>query len=371
VVEQAVFRDVIGRFTSGVTVVTTRVADVDFGTTASAVSSLSMEPPMLLVCLNRTSETRQAITEASLFAVNILSDGQADVANAFARKAPDKFRDTQIARGLGGLPLIPGALAQLVCRVSETATGGSHTDFLAEVTHAEASEGEPLTYYRGRFGRFHDTLQDEAYRRLRQLVIDRDLARDTPLDVEQLARDLGLQAAHVFYALTKLVTDGLVARRSDGHLVVKALDVRTAHEAIDARCAIEVAVVDAVAGRLPEADSATLRAHAEAAHAAAIATPPDIQRLVDHGHAFHDHLVGLLGNDALLKFFARLEIHAIWRRASGILDDRLPTSADYLVELADALILGDAERAKRTLYDHAATVKDDARHVIETLGGKV
>jgi DNA-binding GntR family transcriptional regulator len=330
-----------------------------------------MEPPMLLVCLNRTSETRQAITEASWFAVNILSEGQADLANAFARKAPDKFRDTEVARGFGDLPLIPGALAQLVCRVSETATGGSHTVFLAEVTHAEASEGEPLTYYRGRFGRFHDTLQDEAYVRLRQLVIDRDLPRDKPLDVEQLARDLDVPAEHVFYGLTKLVTDGLVARRPDGRLVVKALDIRTAHEAIDARCAIQVAVVDSVAGRLTEAEIANLRAHAEAAQAGAIAVPPDIQQLVDHGHAFHERFVGLLGNDALLRFFARLEIHAIWRRASGILDNRLPTSADYLIELADALAVGDAERAKRTLYDHAAAVKDDARQVIEALGGKV
>src|SRR5436190_7043988 len=109
-VDQAVFRDVIGRFASGVTVITTRTGDIDYGTTASAVSSLSMDPPMLLVCLNKTSETMQAIAASGWFAVNILGEHQADIAYAFARKAPDKFEGITISRGRMELPLIPGAL---------------------------------------------------------------------------------------------------------------------------------------------------------------------------------------------------------------------------------------------------------------------
>jgi flavin reductase (DIM6/NTAB) family NADH-FMN oxidoreductase RutF/DNA-binding GntR family transcriptional regulator len=372
VVEQAVFRDVIGRFASGVTVITTRVDDVDFGTTASAVSSLSMEPPMLLICLNRTSQTERSITASGWFAVNILGDRQADVARAFARKAPDKFRDADVVRGPHGLPLISGALAQLVCRVTETATGGTHTVFLAEVTHADAGEGHPLTYYSGRFGRFEEAHEDAAYRRLRKLIIDRDLERGRRLDVELLANELGLPEAHVFYALTKLVTEGLVARESDGHLAVKALDVRMVSDAIDARCAIEIAVVDKVGQDLAAADAATLRTLAEAAQAVASTPDHNIESLVDAGHAFHEHFIGLLDNEALLAFLTRLDIHAIWRRAGGILDQHhVGASADYFLELADALGVGDTERAKRTLYDHAATVKNDARLVIEGLGGEV
>jgi flavin reductase (DIM6/NTAB) family NADH-FMN oxidoreductase RutF len=154
--DQAVFRDVIGRFASGVTVITTTVEDRDFGTTASAVSSLSMEPPMLLICLNRTSETREAIAKSDRFAVNILSEGQAEIASAFARKSPDKFAQAKVDRGPHGMPLIPGSLAQLECIVTETAVGGTHTVFFGEVRHAEGTDDAPLTYYRGRFGRFED-----------------------------------------------------------------------------------------------------------------------------------------------------------------------------------------------------------------------
>ncbi|MGH2709411.1 MAG: flavin reductase family protein, partial [Actinomycetota bacterium] len=176
-VEQTIFREVIGRFASGVTVITTRLDEQDFGTTASAMSSLSMDPPMLLVCLNRTSETRRAISDAGRFAVNILAGGQSEVAYAFARKSPDKFRDFPMVRGNHDIPLIPGSLATLECRVEDTATGGTHTVFMGTVSRAEARQGEPLTYFRGRFGRFEDTLQDAEYRRMRGLVINRDLLK--------------------------------------------------------------------------------------------------------------------------------------------------------------------------------------------------
>src|SRR5919112_2766224 len=176
VLDQAVFRDVIGRFASGVTVITTRVDDRDFGTTASAMSSLSMDPPMLLVCLNETSETQRAIAECGRFAVNILGEQQSDLAYAFARKSPDKFRNAEIERGRDGVPLLAGALAHLQCRVSDTATGGTHTVFMGAVEDALANPGEPLAYFRGHFGRFEDAKQDEAYRRLRAAGVSRELA---------------------------------------------------------------------------------------------------------------------------------------------------------------------------------------------------
>jgi flavin reductase (DIM6/NTAB) family NADH-FMN oxidoreductase RutF/DNA-binding GntR family transcriptional regulator len=368
-VDREIFRDVIGRFASGVTVITTRTGDVDFGTTASAVSSLSMEPPMLLICLNKTSETRQAIAESGWFAVNILGEHQTDIAYAFAKKSPDKFGDAEVLRGQQGIPLIPGALAQLECRVDETAVGGTHTVFMGTVLEASAGDGEPLTYYRGRFGRFEDTLQDVAYRRLRELVVHRDLPREEPLDVEALATTHDLQQAHVFYALTKLVTDGLMARRPDGQFVVRPLDVRTAQEAIDARCAIEVAVVEAKAGQVADADATALRAYSDAAQQAATADPPNIDALVEAGHAFHRHFIGLLDNEALLTFHDRLDVQAIWRRAAPVIDKRGRTSAAYLPQLVDTFLAGDRDGAKRVLYEHAAEVKDSAREAIESLGG--
>ncbi len=369
--DQGVFRDVIGRFASGVTVITTRREEQDFGTTASAVSSLSMDPPMLLICLNRTSETREAILAAGWFAVNILSEGQADLAYAFAKKSPDKFRGTQMTRGSSGAPLLTGALAQLECRVRETATGGTHTVFMGEVESAAATEAAPLTYYRGRFGRFEDMLQDAAYRRLRQLVVSREIPTGRPLEVEQLAKELELERTHVFYALTRLTTDGLVQRDADGHLEVKPLDVRSAHEAIDGRCAIEVAVVDKVAGSIGDHDADILRGHATDAYEATVVQPADIDRLVKAGHSFHQHFIGLLDNEALLSFFGRLDISAIWARAAPDIDRLGKTSAIYLGELVNACVAGDRELARQILYDHAAKVKADAKDAIEFGGGEV
>jgi flavin reductase (DIM6/NTAB) family NADH-FMN oxidoreductase RutF len=370
-VDKGIFRDVIGRFASGVTVITSRLDEQDYGTTASAVSSLSMEPPMLLICLNRTSETREAILAAGWFAVNILSEGQADLAYAFAKKSPDRFKGTKTTRGTSGLPLLTGALAQLECRVSETATGGTHTVFLGEVLNAAGTDANPLTYYRGRFGRFEDMRQEEAYRRLRQLVVSREIPPGESLDVDKLASQLDLDQTHVFYALTRLTGDGLVQREADGRLEIKPLDVRAAHEAIDARCAIEVAVVDKVAGQIGDDDAAALRTHATDANDATTTKPADIEKLVRSGHAFHQHFIGLLGNEALQSFFRRLDINAIWMRAAPDIDRRGNTSAVYLGELVEACVAGDRELAKRILYDHAARVKANAQEAIELGGGEV
>lgn len=88
--DHRIFRDVIGRFASGVTVITTAIDGARFGTTASAVSSLSLEPPMVLVCLNKSSETQAAVLKAGTFCVNILAEGQQELAYRFAGKG-DKF----------------------------------------------------------------------------------------------------------------------------------------------------------------------------------------------------------------------------------------------------------------------------------------
>jgi len=371
-VDQRAFRDVIGRFASGVTVITTRLRGKDYGTTASAVSSLSMDPPMLLICLNRTSETQKAVFEAGWFAVNILRENQADLAYAFARKAPDKFEKLGTNRATSGAPLIAHALAHIECRVAETATGGTHTVFMGEVHQASASEeGEPLTYYRGRFGRFHDMLQDAAYRRIRTMVVTRELPRGVPLDVEQLSSQLQLEEAHVFYALTKLTTDGLVKRDAEGRLSVKALDVASAQDAIDARCAIETAVVDKVAGALSASAAERLRSSARQADEAANAHPVDMVALGRAGREFHEQFVGLLGSEAISSFVRRLDFHVIWATVAPDIERVGRINASYLPGLVDACVAGQPEVAKRLLRDHAATIREYAREAIERAGGEM
>lgn len=371
-VGQVVFRDVISRFASGVTVITARLRGKDFGTTASAVSSLSMDPPMLLICLNRTSETQKAVSEAGWFVVNILRENQADLAYAFAKKSPDKFRDVGTMRGTSGAPIIARALAHIECRVAETAAGGSHTVFFGEVHQASASdEGEPLTYYRGRFGRFHDMLQDAAYRRIRTMVVTRELPRGQPLDVERLSSELQLEEAHVFYALTKLTTDGLVQTDAEGRLSVKPLDVASAQDAIDARGAIETAVVDSVAGALSAADAKSLRSSAQKAEQAANATPVDMVTLGRAGRDFHEHFVGLLGSEALSSFVRRLDFHVIWATVAPDIERLGRINASYLPKLVEACVDGDQEEAKRLIKDHAATIREYAREAIERAGGEM
>lgn len=149
----AAFRDVIGHFASGVTVITTTVDDELHGTTASAVSSLSLEPPMLLIAMNRASATGQALLRSRSFAVNILGEGDDELARRFAAKGGDKFDGVDVTIGDHGQPLLVDALAQLVCRVTQQVEAATHVVFFAEVHEATARPGAPLAYYRGKFGR--------------------------------------------------------------------------------------------------------------------------------------------------------------------------------------------------------------------------
>ncbi|WP_241479901.1 flavin reductase family protein [Mycolicibacterium neoaurum] len=136
------------------TIVSTMIGDRDYGTTVSACTSLSLEPPMLAVCLNRQSSTRNAILANGRFGVSILTADQADVAAHFARKGDDKFDCLQPVRGPLGMPLIRDSLSHIECDVADMVAGGSHTIVLGCVRYAVGAEGDPLTYFRGRMGRF-------------------------------------------------------------------------------------------------------------------------------------------------------------------------------------------------------------------------
>src|SRR3954452_16334607 len=151
------FRDVISHFASGVTVITALYDGRAYGTTASAVTSLSLEPPMLLICMNKQSETGRAVAQSKQFGVNILGADQVDLAERFAKKGGDKFEGVPVTPGKWGEPLFEQALATLECRVAEETTGGTHYVFLAEVESGAARGGTPLAYFKGEFGRLELT----------------------------------------------------------------------------------------------------------------------------------------------------------------------------------------------------------------------
>lgn len=147
------FRNAMGHLISGVSVITTHADGVDYGLTASAVSSVSLEPPMLLVCVNQNTGTCHAISKSKSFGVNILHAEQGGVGIQFATPSDDKFRGIQISRGIDNQPLLDDALVSIECRVVEEMTGGTHSVFLAEVQQANITpDKEPLAYYKGKFG---------------------------------------------------------------------------------------------------------------------------------------------------------------------------------------------------------------------------
>jgi flavin reductase (DIM6/NTAB) family NADH-FMN oxidoreductase RutF len=148
------FRRTIGHFATGVTVITTRHGGSNHGMTASAVTSLSLSPPMLVVCINRRAPTHDAVSSSDSFVVNVLARNQEQLAHQFSQPAADKFAGVGVQAGVLDLPLLSGCLANFECRVTDRTTGGTHTIFLAEVVAAVAyAQRQPLLYYCGRFGR--------------------------------------------------------------------------------------------------------------------------------------------------------------------------------------------------------------------------
>jgi 4-nitrophenol 2-monooxygenase / 4-nitrocatechol 4-monooxygenase, reductase component len=145
------FRHAIGHFPTGVCVVTTAVDGQGFGATVSSLASLSLEPPMLLVCLKHTSKTLRAVKRRGAFVVNLLAEDQAAVASHFA--ATDGAKITVDPRD-DDLPRIEEALATIECDVESMVRGGSHIVITAVVQHVTTFAGHPLAYYRGRFGGF-------------------------------------------------------------------------------------------------------------------------------------------------------------------------------------------------------------------------
>jgi flavin reductase (DIM6/NTAB) family NADH-FMN oxidoreductase RutF len=149
------FRMALGRFASGVTVVTTKDAnDKLLGITVSAFCSVSLVPPMVLICIEKTAGSHYAFEESNVFVVNILPEGDQAISERFASLIEDKFSGLDYDRGIEGVPVLKSALATLECRVKFSYHGGDHSIFVGEVENVVVHEGEPLLYFRGSYGKF-------------------------------------------------------------------------------------------------------------------------------------------------------------------------------------------------------------------------
>src|SRR5262249_49519042 len=149
-IEKREFRGVRGAFAAGLTITTTVGDDgKPYGLTATAFTSVSLEPPLVLVCVDKRSESHPHFHTSQVFAVNFLAVDHEHLSRRFAVSGGDKFTDLPVRAGVTGAPLLAAALGFLECRTVDIAEGGDHTIFIGEVEAADAREGEPLLYFRG------------------------------------------------------------------------------------------------------------------------------------------------------------------------------------------------------------------------------
>ncbi len=149
------FRRVMGQFATGVALVTTRLGGHLHGMTANSVTSVSLDPLLVLVCIDKSADTHEIIAQSGVFAVNFLGQGQMAIAERFAKKAPGQehaIADVPHFFAVTGSPIVHGCLAYLDCRTAARYEGGDHTIFVGDVLEAkEVAKERPLVFYRGQY----------------------------------------------------------------------------------------------------------------------------------------------------------------------------------------------------------------------------
>ena len=143
------FRSLLGRFASGVTILTARDGGKDHGMTVSAFCSASLEPPLVLACVDRSADMYAILSRASHFGISILAGGQEALSRRFAELPAGRFDGIGFTRGETGVVLLDDAIAHLECRRLERYDAGDHGVFLGEVERGAAFDARPLLYYRG------------------------------------------------------------------------------------------------------------------------------------------------------------------------------------------------------------------------------
>lgn len=224
-------RQAFGAFATGVTVVTTAFEGKRYGVTANSFSSVSLDPPMVLWSLARTSSSFAAFENAPAFAVHILAADQEPISNRFASKGIDKFEGFEVFEGHGGVPLLPGCAARFECRTAFRYEGGDHLIFVGEVVALEHASGEPLLFHGGRYAKRAreeaggETVSDD----LSALVARAYFHLLTPVRTRAAEAGIGL-AEH--YALTILMNRG-EATLAEINEVIGHSGVTLASDALD------------------------------------------------------------------------------------------------------------------------------------------
>jgi len=156
-IEPLTMRRTMGRFATGVAVITTLTPDGQpHGMTVNSLTSVSLDPPMLLVCFTAGARTATAAIDTARFAVSILATRQEPIARRFATRGDDHFAGLPLTYGDHQIPVVPDALAHLECTVEQHLTAGDHVVVLGAVHRTCDRDGQPLAFLSGRFGDYTD-----------------------------------------------------------------------------------------------------------------------------------------------------------------------------------------------------------------------
>jgi flavin reductase len=149
--DQTEQRRIMGHFATGITIVTTKIEQELHGMTANAVTSLSLDPSLVLVAVDLKAGMHESLRQSEGFALNILSQAQESLSNRFATRGPKDFSDIPCMDSATGSPVFTEALAWVDCRMSEILSGGDHDIFIGEIIAGDANDGEPLLYFGGKY----------------------------------------------------------------------------------------------------------------------------------------------------------------------------------------------------------------------------
>ena len=146
-------RHIMGKFATGVTVASTVVEGQNWGMTANAVTSLSLDPPLVLLAVGRDSQSHTMFQRGGCFALNILSADQEELSNRFASPAPREFEDLRTQVAETGAPILLDAIGWVDCKVVDVVPAGDHDIFIGEILAGHHQDGEPLLYFSGGYRR--------------------------------------------------------------------------------------------------------------------------------------------------------------------------------------------------------------------------
>ncbi|HEX8267645.1 MAG TPA: flavin reductase family protein [Pyrinomonadaceae bacterium] len=153
------FRRALSRFASGVTVITTKDNDGKlYGITVSAFCSVSLEPPLILICIEKSAGSHPAFEQSKAFVVNILREDQQHISDHFASRLTDKFSGISYRRGIEDLPLLEDVLVNLECRLRYSHEGGDHTIYVGEIEKLTINDGNPLLYFHGGYRKISENV---------------------------------------------------------------------------------------------------------------------------------------------------------------------------------------------------------------------